>query len=101
MSEQPANIVNPNAILDSHGADALRWSFVAATDPGVPLRFSAGSVQQTQRLVLLTLWNVYSFFTNYAAIDKFEPGQIPDGWRPEAVLDRWILAELQLVGAGG
>ena len=100
MSEQPANIVNPNAILDSHGADALRWSFVAATDPGVPLRFSAGSVQQTQRLVLLTLWNVYSFFTNYAAIDKFEPGQIPDGWRPEAVLDRWILAELQLLAQG-
>ena len=24
----------------------------------------------------------------------FEPDQIPDGWRPEAELDRWILSEL-------
>ena len=62
--------------------------------------FSNRSVQQTQRLVFVTLWHVYSFFTNYAAIDKFEPGQIPDGWRPEAVLDRWILAELQQLAQG-
>ena len=95
VSERLGNIVDPNAILDAHGADALRWSLVAATDPGVPQHFSDGSVQQTQRLVFATLWHVYSFFTNYAAIDRFEPGQIPDGWRPEAVLDRWILAELQ------
>ena len=55
-------------------------------------------VQQTLRQVLLTLWNVYSFFINYANIDEFEPSQIPEGWLPEAELDRWILAELnQLV----
>ena len=46
----------------------------------------------------MTLWNVYSFFTNYANIDEFDPSQIPDDWRPEAELDRWVLAELnQLV----
>ena len=95
MSERLGNIADPNAILDSHGADALRWSLVTATDPGVPQRFSNLSVQRTQRQVLLTLWNIYSFFTNYANIDEFEPGQMPEGWRPEAVLDRWILAELQ------
>ena len=100
MSEHPANIVDPNAILDSHGADALRWSLVTATDAGVLWGFSDRSIRQTRRLVFVTLWHVYSFFTNYAAIDKFEPGQIPDGWRPEAVLDRWILAELQQLAQG-
>ena len=98
MSKRLGNIVEPDTILDSHGADALRWYLFTASHPGEPRRFSDRLVQQTLRQVLLTLWNVYSFFTNYANIDEFEPGQIPDGWRPEAELDRWVLAELnQLV----
>ncbi len=98
MSKRLGNIVEPDTILDSHGADALRWYLFTASHPGEPRRFSDRLVQQTLRQVLLTLWNVYSFFTNYANIDEFEPGQIPEGWRPEAELDRWVLAELnQLV----
>ena len=98
MSKRLGNIVEPDTILDSHGADALRWYLFTASHPGEPRRFSDRLVQQTLRQVLLTLWNVYSFFTNYANIDAFEPGQIPGDWRPEAELDRWVLAELnQLV----
>ena len=98
MSKRLGNIVEPDSILDAHGADALRWYLFTASHPGEPRRFSDRLVQQTLRQVLLTLWNVYSFFTNYANIDEFQPSQIPEGWRPEAELDRWILAELnQLV----
>ena len=98
MSKRLGNIVEPDSILDTHGADALRWYLFTASHPGEPRRFSDRLVQQTLRQVMLTLWNVYSFFTNYANIDEFEPSQIPEGWRPEAELDRWILAELnQLV----
>ena len=99
MSKRLGNIVEPDTILDSHGADALRWYLFTASHPGEPRRFSDRLVQQTLRQVLLTLWNVYSFFTNYANIDEFEPGQIPDGWRPEAELDRWVLAELNQLSA--
>ena len=94
MSKRLGNIVEPDSILDAHGADALRWYLFTASHPGEPRRFSDRLVQQTLRQVLLTLWNVYSFFTNYANIDQFEPSQIPADWRPEAELDRWILAEL-------
>ena len=98
MSKRLGNIVEPDSILDAHGADALRWYLFTASHPGEPRRFSDRLVQQTLRQVLLTLWNVYSFFTNYANIDEFDPSQIPDDWRPEAELDRWVLAELnQLV----
>ena len=98
MSKRLGNIVEPMPLLDTHGADALRWCLFTAAPAGEPRRFSDRLVQQTLRQVLLTLWNVYSFFTNYASIDGFEPSQIPAGWRPEAELDRWILAELnQLV----
>ena len=98
MSKRLGNIVEPMPLLDAHGADALRWCLFTAAPAGEPRRFSDRLVQQTLRQVLLTLWNVYSFFTNYANIDEFEPSQIPAGWRPEAELDRWILSELnQLV----
>ena len=97
MSKRVGNVVDPNTVLDATGADALRWYLFTASHPGEPRRFSDKLVNETLRRVLLTFWNVYSFFTNYASIDRFEPGQVPDGWRPENELDRWILSELNLL----
>ena len=94
MSKRVGNVVEPMPLLDEHGADALRWYLFTATQPGEPRRFSARLVNETLRRVLMTLWNVYSFFTSYAAIDKFHPDQKPEGWRPENELDRWVLSEL-------
>ena len=94
MSKRVGNVVEPLPVLDDHGADALRWYLFTASQPGESRRFSARLVNETLRRVLLTLWNVYSFFTNYASIDRFHPDQKPDGWRPESELDRWILSEL-------
>lgn len=97
MSKRLGNVVDPFAVLDTHGADALRWYLFTASHPGEPRRFSDKLVNETLRRVLLTLWNVYSFFTSYASIDQFRPDQIPQGWRPENELDRWILSELNVL----
>ncbi len=97
MSKHVGNVVQPSAVLDAHGADALRWYLFTASHPGEPRRFSDKLVNETLRRVLMTLWNVYSFFTNYAAIDRFHPDQIPQGWQPQSELDRWILSELNVL----
>ena len=94
MSKHVGNVVEPLPLLDETGADALRWYLFTATHPGEPRRFSARLVNETLRRVLLTLWNVHSFFTNYASIDQFHPDQKPTDWRPENELDRWVLSEL-------
>ena len=94
MSKRVGNVVEPLPVLDEHGADALRWYLFTASQPGEARRFSAKLVNETLRRVLMTLWNVYSFFTSYAAIDKFQPDQKPENWRPENELDRWVLSEL-------
>ena len=94
MSKRVGNVVEPIPVLDENGADALRWYLFTASHPGEPRRFSSKLVNETLRRVLLTLWNVFSFFTNYASIDEFHPDQKPDGWKPENELDRWILSEL-------
>ena len=97
MSKRLGNVVDPMTVLDAHGADALRWYLFTASHPGESRRFSDKLVNETLRRVLLTLWNVYSFFTNYANIDQFEPDQISANWQPEVELDRWILSELNLL----
>ncbi len=94
MSKRVGNVVEPLSVLDEHGADALRWYLFTASHPGEPRRFSGKLVSETLRKVMLTLWNVYSFFIGYAEIDKFDPSQTPDTWKPENELDRWILSEL-------
>ncbi len=98
MSKRTGNVVEPLPLLDEHGADALRWYLFTASQPGEARRFSSRLVNQTLRQMLLTLWNIHSFFTGYAAIDGFDPSQKPAGWKPENELDRWVLSELnQLV----
>ncbi len=99
MSKRVGNVVEPLPLLDEHGADALRWYLFTASQPGEARRFSSRLVNQTLRQVLLTLWNIYSFFTGYAAIDRFDPSQKPAGWKPENELDRWVLSELNELAA--
>ncbi len=74
MSKSLKNYPDPNAIIDVHGADALR--FFLLSSPVVKaedLRFSKGWVEEAVKKVLLPLWNTYSFFTTYANIDGWEP----------------------------
>ncbi len=99
MSKRVGNVVEPLSALDEHGADALRWYLFTASHPGEPRRFSAKLVSETLRKVMLTLWNVYSFFIGYAEIDKFDPSKTPADWKPENELDRWVLSELNTLAA--
>ena len=97
MSKSRGNVVKPMDVVKLHGADALRWYCYTSAPPGSVRRFDTKMVADITRSVMLTLWNVYSFFVMYANIDNY----VPDPAKtvkdvPE--LDLWILSELnQLV----
>ncbi len=95
MSKSKGNVVEPWAVIDAHGADALRWYLFTATPPGTARRFSTELVGEGLRKFLLTLWNIYSFFLTYALIDRFDPRGQAQGERSE--LDRWVLSELNVL----
>lgn len=92
MSKARGNVVEPMAVIDKHGADALRWYCLTASPPGNVRRFSERLVSEVTRRFLLMLWNVYSFFVTYANIDHFVPGS--GGALEESELDKWIISEL-------
>ena len=94
MSKSVGNIVNPWEVLDAQGADAIRWYLFTATQPGDSRRFSQRLVNEVVRRFMLTLWNVYSFFTTYAAIDGYSPTEQGGPAEPASELDRWILSEM-------
>jgi len=93
MSKARGNVVEPVAVIDKYGADALRWYCLTASPPGNVRRFSEKLVSEITRRFLLTLWNVYSFFVTYANIDRFTPSSEGALLEPSG-LDRWIISEL-------
>jgi len=93
MSKAKGNVVEPWAIINKYGADALRWYFFTSSPPGNVRRFSEDMVAEVTRRFLLTLWNVYSFFVTYANIDHFTPSSEGVSLY-QSELDRWITSEL-------
>ena len=96
MSKTRGNVIDPWIVLDSSGADALRWYMFTAGPPGNVRRMSPVMVVEVMRSFLMTLWNTYSFFVIYANIDNFVPGKKAAATTSE--LDRWLISSLnQLV----
>jgi len=93
MSKTKENVVEPSAVINKYGADALRWYFFTAVPAGNVYRFDDKMVIEITRRFLLTLWNVYSFFVTYANIDQFTPGSEAASLEPSE-LDRWVISEL-------
>jgi isoleucyl-tRNA synthetase len=112
MAKQLRNYRSPKEIFDVYGSDALRWYFYANQAPWNSIIYSERAIKESIPEYLLRLWNVYSFFTNYAITDEFDPsqhlGDDPGQLTPEKIrnagnarpvaergeLDRWVLSEL-------
>jgi isoleucyl-tRNA synthetase len=92
MSKSRGNIVDPWAVINASGSDAMRWYMYTASPPGQERRFSPDLVAEVVRNFTLTLWNTYSFFVTYANLD---------GWKPDlkstvdySPLDQWLRSAL-------
>ncbi len=95
MSKRLGNVVEPMAVIEETGADAMRWYF-CVNNPEVNSRFSARLVREAAQRFLLPIWNALSFFTIYANLDGWHPGRAPEvpfGDQPD--LDRWIRLRLE------
>ena len=87
------NAVEPWQVLDTYGADALRWYLFTAKQPWDGWRMSMSTIEEAVRQFLLQLWNTYGFYVLYANTNEVVPAP------PDTVeltdLDRWALSRLQ------
>ena len=94
MSKHIGNTVDPWSVLNTQGADAVRWFFYNNAAPWMPNRFHAKAIDETTRKYMGTLWNTYAFFILYAEIDQFNPKEHPLDKAELTLMDRWILSRL-------
>ncbi len=96
MSKHLKNYPDVSTIMDTYGADALR--FYLLLSPVVKaddLNFAEGGVREAYNKVVNTLWNVFAFYSLY-----FPTSEAVEGYNLSALhnpLDRWIISKQQLV----
>jgi isoleucyl-tRNA synthetase len=96
MSKHLGNVLEPIALMDQHGADAVRWYMLAAGSPWSARRVGHDAISDVVRKTLLTYWNTISFHTLYAHASNFELSQSPDV-KDRSLMDHWILSELNIL----
>jgi valyl-tRNA synthetase len=86
MSKSRGNVMDPLELIDSYGADALRFTICALTGPGRDVKLGEARVREYRSFVT-KLWNAARFCEMNAA--RIDPGFDPA--RVRSALCRWIL----------
>lgn len=98
MSKSQGNVIDPWEVLNTRGADPLRWWMFSQGSPWTSTRAGLGAIDASLRDTMATLWNTFSFFTTYASLNNFDPHdpEIP-AVAERSAIDRWILSRLEYV----
>ena len=92
MSKSLGNIVEPMAMMEKYGADAVRWYMYSVNQPGESKRFDEKALVDLSRQNFGILLNVVSFYKMFAS----EKGA-GDAVKATHVLDRWIMSRLAVL----
>ena len=92
MSKSARNYTDPMEIVNTYGADSLRFALMnSAVVRAEDLKFSEDSVKDVLKNLIIPLWNAYSFFVTYANIDGYEPSETPYE-KLSNPMDTWIIS---------
>jgi isoleucyl-tRNA synthetase len=97
MSKHLGNVLEPMALMERHGADAVRWFMLASGSPLASRRLSHEAIQEVVRKTLLTYWNTVAFQSLYARLADWSPAATAPPVAARPVLDRWVASQSQVV----
>jgi valyl-tRNA synthetase len=88
MSKSKGNVIDPLALIDEYGADALRFTLAAMAAQGRDIKLSASRVEGYRNFAT-KLWNACRFaeMNDCAVPEGFDPAKAKD------TLNRWIAHE--------
>jgi valyl-tRNA synthetase len=86
MSKSKGNVIDPLALIDQYGADALRFTICALTGPGRDVKLSPAIVE-SYRSFVTKLWNAARFceMNGVTPVPGFDPAEA------KLPLSRWLL----------
>ncbi len=89
MSKSKGNIIDPTVLIDTYGADALRFTLAIAAGPGRDIRMSDKRVEGYRNFGT-KLWNAARFaqMNECTLWEAFDPSAV------KHTLNRWIVSEL-------
>ena len=94
MHKSKGNAIWFDEAAERMGVDAMRWVYINH-NPAANLNFGPDIADESRRRFIIPLWNVYSFFTTYANIDRYNPAaNVAPPLDRRAELDRWVISEL-------
>jgi isoleucyl-tRNA synthetase len=94
MSKSRGNIIEPWAVIEKHGVDAVRLFLVAASNVWVPRSFDEKVLAEQAGRFLRTFKNIYSgIFAQYANFGWAPSDQDP-GLADRPAIDRWMISRL-------
>jgi isoleucyl-tRNA synthetase len=94
MSKSVGNVIEPDEVIDRHGADPMRVFLLSVSPQGEDMRFAWDEVQNAAR-DLGILWNVFRFPLPYMDLDDVDPAELDVANAELETVDRWILSRLQ------
>lgn len=94
MSKSLRNYTDPNVVVDSFGADALRLFLVNSNVvKAEDLKYSDDGIKDVLKSIIIPFWNSYSFYVTYANIDGiYNPSLSTEPSYFTNSLDRWLLS---------
>src|SRR6185437_9645233 len=90
MSKSKGNVIDPLDLIDTYGADALRFTLAAMAAQGRDIKLSASRVEGYRKFAT-KLWNAARF----AQINECVPESDFDPASAKVTLNRWITGETE------
>jgi len=94
MSKSKGNVIDPLELIDTYGADALRFTLAAMAAQGRDIKLS-GSRVEGYRNFATKLWNA----SRFAEMNDCEPRADFDPATAQATVNRWIAGESERTAA--
>ncbi len=91
MHKSWGNSIEFNEGADKIGVDVMRWMF-ARENPAENMLFGYKKADEVRRKFYLMLWNIYKFYKEYTALDKFDSKATVEQFTN--ILDIWIINRL-------
>ena len=95
MSKTKGNVVDPLLLIDTYGADALRFTLAALAVPGRDVKFSQSHVEGYRNFAT-KLWNAARFaeMNGCTFVSDFKPSQL------QVPINQWAVSQVIVLARG-